>query len=68
MEIDPLLMAHQLWDAIILGLNFMIPIAMPDGTKIGAVIFFAVLGIIVSIFGGKKISDVYKKIFDDLTM
>ncbi len=67
MGLDGWKMAQQLWDFIVIGLNTIIPIAMPDGTKIGAILFFIIIGVIVSIFTGKKIYNWGQRFFRDLT-
>jgi len=67
MDLDSWEMARQLWDFIVLGLNEFIPIMMPDGTKIGAVVFFIILGGIIAIFSGKKLSDWGRSFWRDLT-
>ena len=67
MGIDGWKMAQQSWDAFLNMLNTLIPIFMPDGTKIGAILFFIIIGVIGSVFSGKKIYNWGQRFFRDLT-
>lgn len=57
-NLDIQMMICTLLDSIVMMLNFLIPVVLPDGTQIGAWIFFGfidlLLAVVVGIFIKRK--------------
>lgn len=51
-NLDIQMMIRTLLDSIVMMLNFLIPVVLPDGTQIGAWIFFGFIGLLLAVVVG----------------
>ena len=51
-NLDIQMMIYTFLDSIVMMLNFLIPVVLPDGTQIGSWIFFGFIGLLLVVIGG----------------